>query len=107
MRFVRQQFYASVDYMKVFGSTDGGQDVSQTQTVTYDEMKAAVDAAHALGRRIAIHSCGPNGASEAVRAGADSIEHATDIDDATIAEVVRRETWYVPTIDHNPYYAEN
>ncbi len=107
VRFVRQQFYAGVDYIKMFGSTGGGQDVSQTQTFTYDEMKAAVDAAHALGKRIAIHSYGPDGARDAVRAGADSLEHATDIDDATIAEMVRRKTWYVPTIDHNRYYADN
>ena len=107
VRFVRQQFYAGVDHIKMFGSTGGGQDVSQAQTFTYDEMKAAVDAAHALGKRIAIHSYGPDGARDAVRAGADSLEHATDIDDATIAEMVRRKTWYVPTIDHNRFYAEN
>jgi imidazolonepropionase-like amidohydrolase len=42
-----------------------------------------------------------------VRAGADSVEHATDMDDATIAEMVKRKTVYVPTIDHNRYYADN
>lgn len=106
-RFIRQQFYAGVDHIKMFGSTGGGQDVSQTQTFTYEEMKTAVEAAHTLGKRIAIHSYGPNGARDAVRAGADSLEHATDLDDATIAEMVRRKTWYVPTIDHNRYYADN
>ena len=106
-RFIRQQFYAGVDHIKMFGSTGGGQDVSQTQTFTYEEMKAAVEAAHTLGKRIAIHSYGPNGARDAVRAGADSLEHATDLDDTTIAEMVRRKTWYVPTIDHNRYYADN
>ncbi len=69
-------------------------------------MKAAVDAAHHLGKRIAIHSYGPAGARDAVRAGADSIEHATDIDDQTLAEMARRGTFYVPTIDHNRFYAE-
>ena len=70
-------------------------------------MKAAVDTAHALGRRVAIHSYGPDGARDAVRAGADSVEHATDMDDETIREMARRGTWYVPTIDHNRYYAEH
>jgi imidazolonepropionase-like amidohydrolase len=69
-------------------------------------MKAAVDAAHLLGKRIAIHSYGPNGARDAVRAGADSIEHATDMDDDTLAEMARRKTFYVPTIDHNRYYCD-
>ena len=98
---------AGVDWVKMFGSTGSFEDVSQSQTFTYEEMKAAVDTAHALGKRIAIHSYGPDGARDAVRAGADSIEHATDIDDATIAEMARKGTWYVPTIDHNRYYAEH
>jgi imidazolonepropionase-like amidohydrolase len=91
----------------MYGSTGSGQDVTQFETFTYEEMKAAVDAAHALGKRIAIHSYGPAGAHDAVRAGADSIEHATDMDDATIADMVQRKTWYVPTIDHNRYYVDN
>jgi imidazolonepropionase-like amidohydrolase len=70
-------------------------------------MKAAVDAAHALGKRIAIHTYGPAGARDAVRAGADSVEHATDMDDATIAEMARKKIFYVPTIDHNRYYVDN
>jgi imidazolonepropionase-like amidohydrolase len=69
-------------------------------------MKAAVDAAHAKGHRVAIHSYGPSGARDAVRAGADSVEHGIDLDDETIAEMVRRGTVWVPTIDHNRYYVE-
>jgi imidazolonepropionase-like amidohydrolase len=107
MRVVRLQVFAGADYIKMYGSTGSGQDVTQLETFTYEEMKAAVDAAHALGKRIAIHSYGPAGARDAVRAGADSLEHATDMDDETIAEMVRRKTWYVPTIDHNRYYADN
>ncbi|PWU04037.1 MAG: amidohydrolase family protein [Terriglobia bacterium] len=107
MRVVRLQVFAGADYIKMYGSTGSGQDVTQFETFTYEEMKAAVDAAHALGKRIAIHSYGPTGARDAVHAGADSLEHATDIDDATMAEMVRRKTWYVPTIDHNRYYVDN
>jgi len=91
----------------MYGSTGSGRDVTGFQTFTYDEMKAACDTAHALGKRIAIHTYGPDGARDAVRAGADSVEHATDMDDATIAEMARRRTFYVPTIDHNRYYADN
>ena len=63
--------------------------------------------AHQFGKKIAIHSYGPDGARDAVRAGTDSLEHATDMDDATIQEMVKRGTFYVPTIDHNRYYIEN
>ena len=49
----------------------------------------------------------PTAQRDAVRAGADSVEHATDMDDETIADMVRRGTFYVPTIDHNRYYVDN
>jgi imidazolonepropionase-like amidohydrolase len=107
VRVVSQQVAAGVDWVKMYGSTGSFQDVTGDQTFNFDEMKAAVDTAHSLGRKIAIHSYGPAGAHDAVFAGADSVEHATDMDDATIAEMVRRGTYYVPTIDHNRFYADN
>jgi imidazolonepropionase-like amidohydrolase len=107
LKVVRQQVGAGADVIKMYGSTGSGQDVSGDQTFTYEEMKAAVDAAHALGKRIAIHTYGPTGARDAVHAGADSVEHATDMDDETIAEMARKRIFYVPTIDHNRYYVDN
>ncbi len=107
MKVVRQQVGAGADVIKMYGSTGSGQDVTGFQTFTYEEMKAAVDAAHALGKTIAIHTYGPTGARDAVRAGADSIEHATDMDDETISEMARKKLFYVPTIDHNRYYVDN
>ncbi len=107
IRVVRQQIGAGADWVKLFGSTGSGDDVTGYQTFTFEEMKAAADVAHQLGKRVAIHSYGPKGASDAVRAGADSVEHAVDLDDATLAEMVRRGTFYVPTIDHNRYYVDH
>ena len=95
------------DWVKVFGSTGGFDNVTGDQTVSYDEMKAIVDTAHAAGHKVAIHSYGPSGARDAIRAGGDTLEHATDMDDDTIAELTRKKIWYVPTIDHNRYYVEN
>src|SRR5258705_3921083 len=107
LRVVRQQIAAGVDVIKLYASTGTDDDVTQFQTYSYDEIKAAVDAAHQFGKKIAIHSYGPDGARDAVRAGTDSLEHATDMDDATIQEMGRRGTFYVPTIDHNRYYVDN
>src|ERR1700687_4430237 len=107
LRAVRQQIAAGADVIKLYASTGTDDDVTQFETYSYDEIKAAVDAAHQFGKKIAIHSYGPDGARDAVRAGTDSLEHATDMDDATIAEMARRGTYYVPTIDHNRYYLEN
>jgi imidazolonepropionase-like amidohydrolase len=98
---------AGADWVKVFGSTGGFDNVTGDQTVSYEEMKAIVDAAHAEGHKVAIHSYGPAGARDAIRAGCDTLEHATDMDDATIAEMISKKIWYVPTIDHNQYYVEN
>jgi imidazolonepropionase-like amidohydrolase len=98
---------SGADWVKIFGSTGGFDDVTGDQTVSYEEMKAIVDTAHAAGHKVAIHSYGPAGARDAIRAGCDTLEHATDMDDDTIAEMVQKKIWYVPTIDHNQYYIEN
>jgi imidazolonepropionase-like amidohydrolase len=104
---VKEQVEAGADVIKMYGSTGSGKDVSGNQTFNFEEMKAACDEAHAAGKRIAIHSYGPAGARDAIRAGTDSLEHATDMDDETIAELARRKIFYVPTVDHNRYYADN
>jgi imidazolonepropionase-like amidohydrolase len=104
---VKQQVDAGVDYIKMYASTGSGADVTGNETFSADEIKAAVDAAHSLGKRIAIHSYGPEGGRDVVRAGANSLEHAIDLDDATLAEMVKKNVLYVPTIDHNRYYAED
>jgi imidazolonepropionase-like amidohydrolase len=107
LRAVRQQIAAGADLIKMYASTGTDDDVTGFQTYNVEEIRAAVDAAHKFGKKIAIHSYGPDGARDAVRAGTDSLEHATDIDDATIQEMAKRGTFYVPTIDHNRYYLDN
>jgi imidazolonepropionase-like amidohydrolase len=97
---------SGADWVKIYGSTGGADDVTGKETVTYAEMKAIIDTAHAAGRKVAVHSYGPDGARDAIRAGADTLEHATDMDDATIAELVRKRIWYVPTINHNQHYVD-
>jgi imidazolonepropionase-like amidohydrolase len=97
---------AGSDWIKVYGSRGSFQSVDTTQTVSLEEMKAVVDAAHARGHKVAIHSYGASGVKDAVLAGADSVEHGIEIDDETFAEMVKRGTVWVPTIDHNQYYID-
>ncbi len=104
---VRAQVDAGADVIKVYGSTGSGRDLTGEQTFSLEEMRAAVAAAHRHGLRIAIHSYGPEGGRDATLAGAESVEHAVDLDDLTLAEMARRGTVYVPTIDHNRYYADH
>ena len=107
IRLVRQEIGAGADLIKMFGSTGGFNDVETYQTFMFEEMQAAVEATHTMGKRIAIHSYGPEGARDAVKAGADTLEHAINIDDATLAEMVRKKIVYVPTVYHNIWYIEN
>jgi imidazolonepropionase-like amidohydrolase len=102
----RDRVKAGSDWVKVYGSRGSFQSVETTQTLTFDEMKAIVDAAHALNHKVAIHSYGASGVKDAVRAGADSVEHGIEVDDETFAEMKRRGTVWVPTIDHNQYYVD-
>jgi imidazolonepropionase-like amidohydrolase len=97
---------AGSDWIKVYASRGSFQSVDTTQTLTYEELKAIVDAAHAQGRPVAVHSYGASGVRDAVRAGADSIEHGIDIDDETLAAVKQQGTVWVPTVDHNRYYVD-
>jgi imidazolonepropionase-like amidohydrolase len=105
-RTTQERIKSGSDWIKVYASRGSFDSVETTQTVTFDEMKAIVDAAHALGHKVAIHSYGPSGVRDAVRAGADSVEHGIDIDDETLGEMAKRGTVWVPTIDHNRYYVE-
>jgi len=96
MRVIREEMAAGVDVIKMYASTGTDKDVTGFQTYTYDEIKAAADLAHKYGKRLAVHSYGPDGARDAIRAGADSIEHATDMDDDTITDMARRGTFTFP-----------
>jgi imidazolonepropionase-like amidohydrolase len=96
----------NADWVKVYGSAGSFQSVDTTQTIPFEGMKAIVDAAHAAGRKVAIHSYGASGVHDAVFAGADSVEHGIELDEETLKEMAKRGTVWVPTIDHNRYYVD-
>ena len=61
-------------------------------------MKAIIDTAHSLGRKVAAHAHGALGIKNAVLAGVDSIEHGSYINDEDIALMKQRGTYLVPTV---------
>jgi imidazolonepropionase-like amidohydrolase len=63
-----------------------------------EEMKAIVDTAHGLGRKVAAHAHGALGIKNAVLAGVDSIEHGSYINDEDIELMKQRGTYLVPTV---------
>ena len=104
---IKAQVDAGADWIKLYGSTGTYANVTGVQTFTDLEMRVAVETAHRFKRPIAIHSYGDSGGRAALRAGAESVEHPAGFDDATLALLATRGTMYVPTIDHNRFYAEN
>ena len=62
------------------------------------EMAAIISTAHSLGLKTAAHAHGARGILAAVRAGVDSIEHGTFIDEAGVREMKARGTYYSATL---------
>ncbi len=81
-RVVRQNVRYGVDLIKFTGSggvLSVGTAVGDQQ-FTEEEMRAIVDEAHMAGRRVAVHAHGAEAIRTAIRAGVDSVEHASQID---------------------------
>ncbi|WP_010218499.1 metal-dependent hydrolase family protein [Sphingomonas sp. PAMC 26621] len=97
---VRKIAAYGVDVIK-FHATGGVLDdgkIGLEQHFTDEEMKAICDTAHQLGLKVAAHAHGAKGIGAAVRAGVDSIEHGTYADDADVALMKTRGTYYVGTL---------
>lgn len=69
-----------------------------TPQLTQEEMNALVDESHALRRKTAAHAHGAEGAKRAIRAGIDSIEHGTFLDDEALNMMKSHGTYLVPTL---------
>ena len=73
------------------------------QQLTYEEMKAVVDEAHMAGIKVAAHAHGASGIREAVRAGVDTIEHASLVDDEGIKLAVQKGAYFSMDIYNTDY----
>jgi len=65
---------------------------------TYEELKALVDEANKLGRKVAAHAHGTEGIKTAVRAGVSSIEHGSFLDEEGAKMMAAKGTYLVPTL---------
>lgn len=99
-RVVREQIKAGADHIKVTAS--GGilsvGDSPDAQQYSFEELKAIVDEAARLGRKVAAHAHSGRAIAEAARAGVASIEHGSLIDEAGIAAMKDKGTVLVPTV---------
>ena len=69
-----------------------------TPQMTQEELNALVDEAHALRRKTAAHAHGATGAKRAIRAGIDSIEHGSFLDDEALSLMKAKGTVFIPTL---------
>ncbi len=101
----RAQIKHGVDVIKVHAS--GGVmsrgDAPGAPQFTVHELRAAVEEAHAAGRKVAAHAHGAQGIKNAVVAGVDSIEHGSLIDDEGIQLMLKHGTWLVADIYNDDY----
>jgi imidazolonepropionase-like amidohydrolase len=99
-RAVRLQIRRGVDVIKI--ATTGGVNsrigAGLGQQMFDDEAAAIVQTAHLYGKKVAVHAHGADGINVALRAGADSIEHGTLLDEAGIKLFLKTRAYYVPTL---------
>jgi imidazolonepropionase-like amidohydrolase len=74
---------------------------------TPEEMKAIVDTAHGLGRKVAAHAHGALGIKYAVLAGVDSIEHGSYMNEEDIQLMKQHGTYLVPTLYLGDWLMDN
>jgi imidazolonepropionase-like amidohydrolase len=99
-RTVREWVKMRVDLIKLLvtgGVMTDGSEVGALQW-TPDELQAAISQAHQLGKKVAGHCHGGIGVKEAVRAGIDTIEHGTMLDEEAVSLMAKNGTFHVPTI---------
>ena len=102
---VRETVKYGADLIKICAS--GGVlskgDLPGTPQYTLEEMTAIAEEAHKLGRKVAAHAHGTQSIKDAIRAGIDSIEHSSLIDDEGIALAKQHGTYLVFDIYNDDY----
>ncbi|HRD30009.1 MAG TPA: amidohydrolase family protein, partial [Caulobacter sp.] len=106
-RAVREQVRAGADIIKI---TATGGVLSQTaaglaKQFSDDELRAIVETAHSMGRKVTAHAHGADGINSFLRAGGDSIEHGTYLDAESIKLFRSTGAWLIPTLMAGDYVA--
>ena len=106
---VREQAKYGADWIKFYAdrryylAPDGR--LRSWVNFTDEEMKALVDEAHRLGKKVAAHAMGWDGIDAALRAGVESVEHGYGLTDDLIDRMVKQRVYWCPTIFVGVYVA--
>lgn len=99
-RVVRRDIKYGADWIKLMATGGVMDPISdyRVQELSEAQMAMAVDVAHRAGKKVMAHAEGTEGIKAAVRAGVDSIEHGTMLDEEGAQMMEQRGTWLVPTL---------
>src|SRR5262245_11224703 len=99
-RLVRTEIRLGVDLFKTSasGGAAGHKEELWWRNYTPEELTALVDEAHAVGKRVAVHSHTAEATKRALRAGVDTIEHGTELDEECLALFLETGAYLVPTV---------
>lgn len=107
-KVIRQRYKEGADVIKL--SVTGGvlslAKSGDNPQFTDDELAAIMATAKDYRLPVTVHAHGAEGMKRAIRAGVDSIEHGTFMDDEARALMKEHGTWYVPTISAGKWVAE-
>ena len=95
---VRRQIAAGADWIKLYADYRWRPGEQSRATLSFDEMKAAVAAAHDAGRPVAVHAATAEGMRRAIAAGVDTIEHGYGGTPEIFAAMVAKGIALCPTL---------
>jgi imidazolonepropionase-like amidohydrolase len=107
---IRGQFKEGADFIKIY---ETGRDAlrdgkfSTPSQYTEAELRAAVEEAARVGRRVAVHATGEPGTLYAARAGVASVDHAFQLSDETMRLMRDKQIFAVPTFAIVEYFADH
>ena len=105
---VRQRYKNGADWIKIT-ATGGVLSVAKSGTnpqFTQEEMDAIVATAKDYGMKVAAHAHGDEGMQRAIKAGVKTIEHGTEMSDATMDMMIKYNCYLMPTLSAGKFVAE-
>ena len=99
---VRREVKYGADWIKIYATGTmrhiDPETLEPLSQFSESEIKAVVDEARRWGKDVAAHAYGGEGAKNAIRAGVRSVEHGMLLDDEAIDLMVKKGTWWCPTL---------
>lgn len=107
---MRQQYKEGADFTKMYetgpDSLRNGEFYTPFQ-YTEAQLRAAVEEAARVGKRVAVHATGEPGTLYAARAGAASVDHADQLSEETMRLMREKQIFAVPTFAISEYFADH